>query len=99
MYGIRSCLQLNFDGPFLSILTWPHIISDGKEYAPGSRDYRDTLCALIGKTVGAVYEDNEKITLSFASEHILKISLRDEDRISAEAVIFQDRGGEVWNLW
>ncbi|GIH89928.1 hypothetical protein ACFFMN_11990 [Planobispora siamensis] len=48
---VRDYLQLDFDGPRLTLFVWPQVSVDSTVHSMGDPGYRDTLCALIGHTV------------------------------------------------
>ncbi|MFE3448741.1 hypothetical protein ACFXJ8_07370 [Nonomuraea sp. NPDC059194] len=54
---VRDYVQLDFDGPRLSLFVWPRVITDSTVWSMGDPGYRDALCALIGHTVLAATED------------------------------------------
>ncbi|SNS74062.1 hypothetical protein SAMN05216276_10159 [Streptosporangium subroseum] len=56
---IRDYVQLDFDGPKLSLFSWPQIAVDSTVRLMGDPGYRDTLCALIGHAVLAATEDTD----------------------------------------
>ncbi len=53
---VRDYLQLDFDGPRLSLFVWPQVAVDAEVRRMGDRGYRDALCTLIGHTVLSVAE-------------------------------------------
>jgi hypothetical protein len=68
-----------------------------KRTAPG---YCEALCERIGKVViAAVEEPERKISVHFNDGVAVEISLLREDRIGAEAAMFQDGSGKLWRVW
>ena len=62
--------------------------------------YRDALCGQIGKTVAFVREEhNDQLALLFEDGTTISISLKDEDRVCAEAAMLQADSGKHWNVW
>ena len=60
--------------------------------------YYDTLCYLIGKRVLFAYENENRIIIRFENDTELIISLNEEDRQCAEAIMIQMHEGE-WEIW
>jgi hypothetical protein len=52
---VRDYVQLHFDGPRLTLLTWPVVIAAEARCAFGEPGYRDSLCRLIGRIVARAY--------------------------------------------
>lgn len=96
---VRDYLQLQFDGPFLNVFVWPRILVSAKTFSFGMPEYRDVLCAQIGKAVGGVaVKADLNFCLYFTDGSIIEISLRPELRKGPESVVFQDGAGGfgVW---
>jgi hypothetical protein len=95
---VRDYVQLVFDGPGLTAVT-PPVVEVGQASSRwGDPGYRDKLCELIGKTVRhAQIVDTEEITIKFDDDSSIRISLRPEDYITAEAAIFS-HGERLW-VW
>jgi hypothetical protein len=96
---VRDYLQLQFDGPYLTIFVWPRVKRQGTVFERGTLRYRDALCEQIGKAIGGVVEESDRrLSLFFTDGSIVEISLLPEDRRGPEAVLF--RGGKgrsvVW---
>ncbi|MEV6860639.1 hypothetical protein AB0M44_06515 [Streptosporangium subroseum] len=53
---VRDYVQLDFNGPRLSLFSWPQIAVDSEVRLMGDPGYRDALCSLIGHTVLTVTE-------------------------------------------
>ncbi|WP_433358752.1 hypothetical protein [Streptosporangium sp. CA-115845] len=56
---VRDYVQLDFDGPQLSLFTWPRVSVGSTNGSMGEPGYRDMLCDLIGRPVLAVAEGTE----------------------------------------
>ena len=96
---VQDYLQLQFDGPLLNVFVWPRIITPTMTGNFGMPDYRDGLCAQIGKPVGdVVAETDVTFRLFFTDGSIIEVSLLPGSRQGPEAVVFQDgKGGfAVW---
>lgn len=98
---IRGYIQFLFDGPVLNTYTSPQIKIQNKIIASTDFGYHDTLCSLISKKIIAAYEDaeEEKIMIEFENNIELFVSLKLEDRDSAEAVMLQLEIDGEWNVW
>lgn len=93
---VRDYCQICFDGAILSLITWPSVITNQETFDHKMFGYRDMLCRLIGNAVCKVVETTDAVTLLFSNNLALEISLRDEDREAAEAIIFTDVAGKRW---
>jgi hypothetical protein len=93
---VQDYLQLQFDGPRLTIFSHPVVILGGKTFHWGKHGFRDALCDNIAKQVTetrVAYGDS--IAIRFADGSTITISLKDEDYSGGEAVNF-DAGGNIW---
>jgi hypothetical protein len=93
---VQDYLQLYFDGPRLTVFSYPVIVLGDQTFHWGKPGFRDALCNNIAKKVTearVAYGDN--ISIRFADGSTIKISLKDEDYSGGEAVNF-DTGGSVW---
>ena len=93
---VQDYLQLQFDGPRLTVFSHPGVMLGDKAFHWGKPGFRDALCNNITKKVTetrVAYGDS--IAIRFADGSMIKISLKDADYSGAEAVNF-DTGGNVW---
>lgn len=96
---IRDYLQLLFDGPIMSVLSWPIVRVNDDAVMVNNQGYRDALCNQIGKLVThAIEEPNKKITLQFSDNSKIEISLKEGDQTGPEAVNLVLENGE-WLVW
>jgi hypothetical protein len=94
---IKDYLQILFDGPRITAYTPPIIKTEESSYKWGDPGYRDSICDLIGqKVIGSKFLENEELTVQFEDGRKLSISLRSEDYIAAEAMIFEDDNDNWW---
>jgi hypothetical protein len=97
---IRGYIQFLFDGPILNTYTLPRVITRDAIFDAKTLGYRDALCEQIGEIVTMAHVDSEqKITIQFGNGTSIEISLKDEDRVSAEAVVLQIEAGKSWDVW
>ncbi len=84
---VQDYLQLDFDGPLLTLYVWPDIAdADGISIAYGEPGYRDALCTVIGETVTTPdLNEGRSLTIEFENGTVLALSLREEDIDVAEA--------------
>jgi len=83
---VQDFLQLRFEGPLLTLFTWPDVFREEGSYAYGEPEFRNVLCALIGDSVtAATLEEGEAIEIAFESGVVLRASLREEDLDGPEA--------------
>ena len=77
---LQDHLVLHFDGPTLTLYTWPDVFREEGSYAYGEPEYRNVLCGVLSEDVtAATLEENEAIEIEFESGVILRASLREED--------------------
>jgi hypothetical protein len=90
---VQDYLHLDFDGPRLTLFTWPEVFREEGSYAYGEPEYRNVLCALIGENVtAATLAEGEALEIAFERGAILRASLREEDLDSPEAGHFAPTG-------
>ena len=95
---VQDFLILKFEGPALTLYTWPEVFREEGSYAFGEPEYRNWLCSLIGETVKAcTLEEGLAMEIEFESGVILRASLREEDLDAPEAGEYSPTGdpGEV----
>jgi hypothetical protein len=96
---VRDYVQLQFDGPVLTAITLPLVVTATRSIGPNADGYRDALCDQIGKKVSSTYAtDKESIKICFFDDSTILISLRAEDYRAAEAVHFRDEHGRL-SVW
>jgi hypothetical protein len=97
---VRDYLQLDFDGPLITVYVWPLICLKEKKIIPGSSGYHEALCGLIGKgVVAAVEQPKAKLAIHFANDVVLEISLKPEDQNGPETAMLQDAAGKLRIVW
>ena len=97
---VRDYVQLHFDGPTLNAFTLPTVLVKDSILAEGDVGYRDALCARIGSTVVAAYADpGDALRIVFSDGSSFSISLRPEDRQTAEAALYLDGQTKEWASW
>jgi len=97
---LRAYVQLLFDGPYLNAYTMPQVKLSDAVFHPKAPGYRDALCEQIGKTVIVTHEEpNKKLEIQFGDGTSIEISLKEEDRVCAEAAMLQADSGKRWNVW
>lgn len=93
---VQDYVQLHFDGPRLTVFSHAVVVLGDKTFHWGKRGFRDALCNNIAKQVtDARVAYSDSICIKFADGSMIKISLKDEDYLCAEAVNF-DTGGDTW---
>ena len=91
---VQDYVQLQFDGPSLTILTRVAVrSSNGVVVAEGSAGWRDALCGQITRIVSAVRIDDAEVVVEFVDGSAISASIRPDDYRCAEAIQFRD--GEV----
>src|ERR1700704_6488245 len=94
---VQDYVQLRFDGSLLNAVTQPSVESNGRELHWGEAGFRDELCNRIGKrVVSAQIIPGEALKIKLEDGAIIRISLRDRDYRSAEAVYFESKPSGEW---
>ncbi len=97
---VRGYIQFLFDGPVFNTYTLPSVKIPTGTFNPTTPGYRDALCELIGKVVTATHEEPKvRISVQFVDGASIEVSLRDEDRVCAEAAMLQTGSAKDWNVW
>jgi hypothetical protein len=87
---VQDYVQLDFNGPQLTLFIWPEVFRAEGSYAFGEPGYRDMLCALIGETATTTtIENGVALEIEFETGVILRTSLREEDYVGPEAINFR----------
>lgn len=88
---VRDYVQLHFDGPTINAFTLPAVVVRDSILVGGDVGYRDALCARVGSTVVDAYaEPRDALRIWFSDGSSFSISLRPEDRQTAEAALYLD---------
>ena len=96
---VQDYVQLHFDGPRLTVFSHPVVIRGDQTFHWGKPGFRDALCNSIAKKVTkAQIAYGESIAIAFVDGSVIKIPLKDEDYVGAEAVNFDTGKDEWWSL-
>lgn len=96
---VQNYVQLRFNGITLTVIALPHVVVRRFTYEPQMRDYRNMLCSLIGHTIlNFAFVEDVKLEFELSDDTSLVISLKEEDYIAAEAVIFTSDSQEWWSI-
>jgi hypothetical protein len=97
---IRDHARLSAHRSELICHTWPVVCVSGERFRLGAAQYRDKLCAFIGRSIRSVRElEREALTLVFDGGDTISVSLRQEDCRGVEAAMLQSLRGEVFAVW
>jgi hypothetical protein len=97
---VQDYVQLHFDGPMLTAITWPIVVSNGASVEFGAAGYRDRLCGLIAKNViRAHVRPGDRLQIDFEGDASVVVSLKPDAYRAAEAVIFSDGKTKQWAVW
>lgn len=97
---VSDYVQLHFDGPTINAFTLPAVVVRDSILVGGDVGYRDALCARIGATVVDAYADpGDALRIVFSDGSSFLISLRPEDRQTAEAALYLDGQANEWTSW
>lgn len=92
---VMDYLVLQFNDYFLTVLT-PLVVRTGDQsYRLGDLPYRDALCERITHNVREVVLTTEHLDIGFDDDVDFDISLKEKDRVGAEAIIFQFPKGKI----
>ncbi|MBV8696752.1 hypothetical protein [Bradyrhizobium sp.] len=81
--------QLQFDGSTINALTRMEVISNRKALRDGEDQFRNLICEQIGKIVVDVTPaKSEAFVIAFEDGSSISISLRAEDYVGPEALVF-----------
>ena len=85
--------QLQFDGPTLNALTQVKVSADGSVLRDGDDQFRNLICGQIGKIVAEVeIANSESFAITFEDRSSISISLKAEDFVGPEAIVFYSSG-------
>jgi hypothetical protein len=94
---VHDYIQFHFNSAVLSMYTMPSVITAQRGYLstvdPG---YRDALCSLIGRTFQSVQLDRQQMVINFSADMSVTVSLRDEDYVGPEALVFSLDDERMW---
>ncbi|WP_199486538.1 hypothetical protein [Actinomadura logoneensis] len=97
---VRDYLQLDFDGPRLSLFVWPQVTTDAQARQIGDPGYRDSLCSLIGHPVRAIDENpGTGLALHFDSGSI--VANPDPSQLEGPEIAMLNgiAGSTGWMVW
>lgn len=94
---VEDYVQLGWAISFLTAYMMPTIDTAGVKYNKESPEFHQVMCQLEGQLLerAEVAGDNA-VTFLFASGTFLSISLRDDDYVGPEALLYQEIGGLLW---
>lgn len=94
---VEDYIQLEWRDSFLSAYTMPSIAASGETFREDNPEYRSMMYRLEGRALEKVEViHNEAVNLNFTGGTLLSISLRDDDYVAPEALIYQERNGLCW---
>ena len=99
---VMDYIQLRFDGPQISAYTLPSVVIDRKRTSANQEAFKDKLCSFISQKVNNVYlVEGAVLTITFENGNLIEVSLKPEDYIGPEAVMFWSDDKEVgdWEVW
>jgi hypothetical protein len=97
---VRDYLQLDFDGPRLSVFTWPEVTRGARSQSISNPDYRNSLCSLIGHPVRAVTEDSETgLAIRFEPGSVVIKPSPSEVEGPEIALLNTDADDTGWMVW
>lgn len=92
---IHDYIQFVFDGPCLTTLTLPSILTTDGELRHGERGYCDCLCSQIGAQVKTTCSSSEEVKITFGNDVAIAVSLREEDYTGPEAINYVGDDGNL----
>lgn len=96
---VMDYLQLQFNAYILTVLTPLVVLLGEQSYSLGDLPYRDALCERITHNVNEVKLATDYLRIGFDDGAVFNISLKGEDYVGAEAIIYQfPEAGEMQML-
>jgi len=81
--------QFQFDGPTMNALTRVQVSANGSILRDGDDQFRNLICRQIGKIVsGVALAKSEAFTITFKDSSSISVSLKAEDYVGPEAIVF-----------
>ena len=97
---VQDYVQLQFDGPLITLLEWPEVHINGLVVVSGKPGYRDALCTLIGKVVESAFvRPGDQLRITFTGAAPIFVVLRLMPCVNEETVIFTNGNSEQWGVW
>lgn len=97
---LKEYVQFNFDGPVFNFYEFPMVGAEGNWSSSVDPGYFDRVCKLIGAKLVSVKEvPDTSLNLGFENGISVELSLREEDRSTAEAAMLQAGDGNGWLVW
>lgn len=87
---VLDYLQLQFAWATMTINIYPLVEVEGQTYKFNDSDYRNKICEQIGKKVGEIYEENEKVIISFIDGSNITVSREMNIFDLPEVIVFED---------
>jgi hypothetical protein len=88
---VMDYLKFQFNNCYLTALFPVVAYVSGQSYRPGDLHYRDSLCErIMGNVTGAILEA-DSLRIGFDDGASFALSLREEDRVGMEALLFEFR--------
>jgi len=88
-------LELSFESRILTLLTPVSVHSPAGIVCQSDPGWREALCSRIGHIVSAVGMRDDHLCVDFDTGFSIAASLRTEDYLGPEAIIFKDGSGLV----
>jgi hypothetical protein len=90
---VEDFLELRFGTSLLTLYDWPHVLLTDFSVGYGEPEYRNALCSQIGEMVStAALEEDDALTIEFASGVVFGLSLREEDVDGPESGSYSETG-------
>ena len=97
---VQDYVQLRFDGPYLTLYTYPAVKVGDSWHVGGAPGYRDLLCDRITKKVRSAAVVSEKeIRIEFEDGASISIALCANGCRGPEAAMFQNTLESTWAVW
>jgi hypothetical protein len=96
---VRDYIQLRFDGPVLTKKNDPVLRVSGQKITRETQEFANFLIGCIGnKVIATRFIESEIAEIVFDSNIILFVSLRPQDYITVNALIFdgKEKGHWIW---
>lgn len=88
---VMDYLKFQFNDYYLTALFPVAAKVDGQSYRLGDLHYRDSLCERIMRDVTGAILEADSLRISFDDGTSFALSLKEEDRVGMEALLFEFR--------
>ena len=94
---VEDYVQLVWEKSVLTAYSMPALGKEGLTYGEKHPEYRDVMYRLEGQVLDAAeIIDAEAVNLAFVDGTTLSISIREDDYVCPEILLYREIGGLLW---